>query len=132
MRTDMIVGGLVVAFAGGIGVGLAMSQTPPKVTRLVETDLSGLEGKELVVVEVDAPPRSVTPLHTHPGDEIVYQIEGTVTGVADGKTQERHPGEVSIYRRGVVSGATVGDQPSKLIAVFVVDKGKPLTVPAYK
>jgi quercetin dioxygenase-like cupin family protein len=130
MNRSVLVGALVVAFGCGIGAGLAVSQEKPKIKELVKTDLTGIEGKEIIVAEVDAPPHSVTPLHTHPGDEVVYQIEGTVNSAANGKTQERHPGEVSIFKRGVVSGGTVGDEPSRLLAILVVDKGKPVTIPA--
>jgi hypothetical protein len=31
------------------------------------------------------------------------------------------------YRRGNIGGSVVGDIPVKILVVFVVDKGKPLT-----
>lgn len=128
IRKLLKVGGLALAVSAGSVVGIALSADEPAkplIKQLVKADVSGVEGKELLVFEVTAPPGYTFPLHTHPGEEFAYTLEGTLTTTSTGEV--RGPGQSAFYKRGDIGGSVVGDTPAKFLAIFVVDKGKPLT-----
>ena len=60
------------------GSGLALAQSPEiKRTDLQRHDLS-VPGREVVQARVDLAPGVVAPRHNHPGEEIIYVIEGLI------------------------------------------------------
>ena len=70
---------LAVLFAGH---GLAQAQQPGvKRTDLQQHDLS-VPGREVVQVRVDIGPGVLAPNHSHPGEEIVYVIEGLLEALS--------------------------------------------------
>ena len=70
--------------------------------------------------------------HTHPGEEAVYVLEGARLQMPDGKEIDRPPGQAGVNVRDVPHAGykVVGDKTLKLFTVHIVDKGKPMTVPA--
>jgi quercetin dioxygenase-like cupin family protein len=70
--------------------------------------------------------------HTHPGIETGYMLEGEADLIVDGKPDQRlKPGDSYSIPAGVVHDAKVhGDKAAKVLAVYVVDKTKPLATPA--
>lgn len=104
-----------------------------KRTELTKGDLTGKD-MDIIVGIVEVPPGASGILHTHPGDEAYYIIDGA-TGVApDGKPIVFEPGVAKINARGVPHGAftVTGDKTLKLLTVHIVDKGKPMTIPVKK
>src|SRR5688500_12151916 len=74
----VIIVALLLSTAGGFTLYAARAQQPgTKRTDLQRHDLSA-PGREVVQVRVDFDPGFVAPMHTHPGEEIVYVIEGTL------------------------------------------------------
>jgi hypothetical protein len=70
----MVVAVLIVA--SGLALQVVQAQQPGiKRTDLQRHDL-GIPGREVVQVRVDFAPGAVAPKHSHPGEEIVYAIEG--------------------------------------------------------
>ena len=70
--------------------------------------------------------------HTHPGIEVGYVEEGEADLIVEGQP-DRHvkAGDSWTIPAGVPHDAkTSGDKPFKLLAVYVVDKAKPLATPA--
>ena len=66
---------------------LARAQAPwsgIKRTDLQQNDMS-FPGREVVQVRVDFAPGVVAPKHSHPGEEIVYLIEGVLEYQLEGK-----------------------------------------------
>ena len=59
-------------------------------------------------------------------------LEGGPVTLPDGASAEFAPGMVQHFERGVVHAGITnsGDTPIRLITVHIVDKGKPLNVPA--
>ena len=55
-----------------------------KRTHLMKEDLS-VPGREVVQVRVDIPPGVVAARHNHPGEELVYVIEGALEYRLDGR-----------------------------------------------
>ena len=67
---------VAVIVAGGLALHTAQAQAPGIArTDLQQHDLS-VPGREVVQVRVEFAPGVVAPAHKHPGEEIVYAIEG--------------------------------------------------------
>ena len=69
--------------------------------------------------------------HTHPGPESGYLLEGSFTLLVDGQPpKELKAGDSYAIPSGVIHDARTGAQGAKVIATYVVEKGKPLATPA--
>jgi len=114
-----------------VGSGLALcvvraQQAGTKRTDLQRHDLSA-PGREVVQVRVDFDPGYVSPLHTHPGEEIIYVLEGTLEYEIGGKMSRVKPGDVLFVPAGTPHLArNVGSDNGAELATYVVEKGKPL------
>jgi quercetin dioxygenase-like cupin family protein len=120
----LIVGSLIVLHA-------ARAQQPGiKRTDLQRHDLSA-PGREVIQVRVDLAPGVVAPRHSHPGEEIVYAIEGSLEYQVEGRPPVTlHAGEVLFIPAGTVHEVkNVGSGNAAELATYVVEKGKPLVVP---
>jgi quercetin dioxygenase-like cupin family protein len=119
-----------VIVAGGLGLHTAQAQAPG-ITRtdLQQHDLS-VTGREAVQVRVDFAPGVVAPAHKHPGEEIVYAIEGLLEYRLEGKPPVTlKPGEVLFIPAGTIHEVrNVGSGNAAELATYVVEKGKPLVV----
>lgn len=115
-------------------IGLTFSATvqaqTSKRTELTKGDLTGTN-MEIVVGTVEVPPGASGILHTHPGEEAYYVVDGATAETPDGKPFKFEPGTAKINVRGVPHGAfkITGDKTLKLLTVHIVDKGKPLMSP---
>ena len=97
-----------------------------KRTALQQHDLSA-PGREVIQVRVDFDPGYVAPKHTHPGEEIIYVIEGTIEYEIGGKTPTVKAGDVLFVPAGVVHTAkNIGSGNGAELATYIVEKGKPL------
>ena len=68
-----------------VALHLAAAQQPGiKRTDLQRHDLS-VPGREVIQVRVDFNPGVVDTKHTHPGEEIIYVLEGTLEYEVEGK-----------------------------------------------
>jgi quercetin dioxygenase-like cupin family protein len=104
-------------------------QAGTKRTDLQRHDLSA-PGREVVQVRVDFDPGYVAPRHTHPGEEIIYVLEGTLEYEIDGRTATVKPGDVLFVPAGTPhSVKNVGGGNGAELATYVVEKGKPLITP---
>jgi quercetin dioxygenase-like cupin family protein len=116
---------LAVLFAGH---GLAQAQQPGlKRTDLQQHDLS-IPGREVVQVRVDIAPGVLAPNHSHPGEEIVYVIEGLLEYQLEGRPPVTlRAGEVLFIPAGTIHSAkNVGSINAAELATYIVEKGKPL------
>jgi quercetin dioxygenase-like cupin family protein len=101
-------------------------QAGTKRTDLQRHDLSA-PGREVIQVRVDFDPGYVAPRHTHPGEEIIYVLEGTLEYEIGGKATTVKPGDVLFVPAGVVHTAkNIGSGNGAELATYVVEKGKPL------
>ena len=101
-----------------------------KRTELSRTDLTGVEGKEIVVQLVEVPSGAMSIRHFHHGEEVFYVLEGAMVQVPGQEPQARATGSVDVNKREVPHAGykVIGDKPLKLLTVYIVDKGKPLQV----
>jgi quercetin dioxygenase-like cupin family protein len=126
-------GGLLVAIslcAAAYAQGPA--KPPAKRTVLQQTDVSTAAPQETIFGTVEIVPGSGNGFHTHNGTEIGYVLEGHIRLEKKGETpMELGPGQSFLVPRGVVHRSVlVGNEPVKLVNSWVVDKGKPLLIPA--
>ncbi len=105
---------------------------PAGVTRtdLQRHDLS-IDGRETIQARIDVAPGAVAPWHRHPGEEVIYVIEGTLEYQLEGQAPVTiKAGEVLFVPAGVAHMArnrTAGNGAE--LATYIVEKGKPLLVP---
>ena len=100
-----------------------------KRTELQQHDLS-ISGREVIQTRVDIDSGVVFPKHTHPGEEIIYVLKGTLEYYVEGKPRIiLKSGEVLFIPAGVVHAArNVGSAKASELATYIVEKGKPLLV----
>jgi quercetin dioxygenase-like cupin family protein len=119
---------VALAFTAIVAVG---AQAPAvKRTVLQQGDLS-VAGREAVMALAELPQGGATGRHTHPGEEISYVLEGSVIIEVDGKpAMTKKAGEVFMIPAGTVHNAhNKGAGAAKVIATYVIEKGKPVTTP---
>lgn len=99
---------------------------------LLRSSVSGDDSKETLIVAVEFAPNATTGRHSHPGDEYATVLEGTLELRLEGQAPRRvTAGQAYHNVRGLVhETVNVGEGPARTVATFVVDKGKPVTVPA--
>lgn len=102
-------------------------QTGIKRTDLQRHDLSA-SGREAVQVRVDIEPGVAFPRHTHPGEEIIYVLAGSLEYDLEGSPAVTlKAGDVLFVPAGTVHAAkNVGSDTASELATYVVEKGKPL------
>jgi len=122
-----VIGGAMLAFAG---VLVAQNSALTR-TIVAKADVS-VPGREAVVARVEVAPGGVAGWHTHPGDEISYVMEGEATLMIAGQPPRKvKAGEGFVIPAGAVHNAqNDGATATKLVGVYVVEKGKPLASPA--
>jgi quercetin dioxygenase-like cupin family protein len=98
-------------------------------TELQRYDLSA-PGREVIQVRVELDPGVTFPRHSHPGEEVIYVLEGVWEYEVDGKTpMTLEAGEVLFIPAGTVHAAkNVGSGDAAELATYIVEKGKPLVV----
>jgi quercetin dioxygenase-like cupin family protein len=103
-----------------------------KRTILKRVDLTGVAGLEVITTLIEAEPGAMIPRHSHHGDEFLYVLDGGMIQVPGKDPVAMEAGQTVHFPRGTVHGGftVVGDAAIKGVTVHVVDKGKPLVVPA--
>jgi quercetin dioxygenase-like cupin family protein len=114
-----------------LAAGPAFAQEGIKRTPLQKLDVPDT-GYEAVMGLAEVAPGASSSRHSHPGVEIGYVLEGESELAIDGQTPQRlTAGQSYRIEAGVIHDArNVGSTVAKVIAVYVVEKGKPLAVPA--
>jgi quercetin dioxygenase-like cupin family protein len=126
-RRKAVVAAVIVA--GGLVLHMARAQQAgTKRIDLQRHDLS-VPGREVVQTIVELDSGITSSRHTHPGDEIVYVLEGApLEYEVEGKTPVTlKPGDVLFIPAGTVHAAkNVGNRKGAELATYIVEKGKPL------
>jgi len=128
MNTTRIIGAAMLIVGSGLFLDGARAQQPGiRRTDLQRHDLSA-PGREVIQVRVDFDPGFAFPKHTHPGEEIIYVIEGTLEYEIEGKPAATYKaGDVLFVPAGAIHRAkNVGSGNGAELATYVVEKGKPL------
>jgi quercetin dioxygenase-like cupin family protein len=122
----MAIGALILGSALALHVAQAQ-QVGVRRIDLQRHDLS-VPGREVVQVIVELEPGTTAPRHSHPGEEIIYVLEGTWEYTLDGKPPVvLKAGDVLFIPAGVIHSArNVGTGRGAELATYIVEKGKPL------
>jgi len=124
-----VVTAAAVIVAGGPVLHVARAQRAGiKRIDLQRHDLS-VPGREVVQTIVELDPGVTSSRHTHPGEEIVYVLEGApLEYQVEGKPSVTlKPGDVLFIPAGTVHAAkNVGNRKGAELATYIVEKGKPL------
>ena len=130
LKMPRIIALAVLVVASSLALHVALSQQQGiKRTDLQRHDLS-VPGREVVQVRVDLAPGVSFPKHTHPGEEIIYVLEGSLEYQVEGKEPVTlKAGDVLFIPAGKIHAAkNVGSGNGSELATYVVEKGKPLVV----
>ncbi|MDP9423392.1 MAG: cupin domain-containing protein [Pseudomonadota bacterium] len=105
----------------------------PRPTGSTRTDLQrkdlSVAGWETLQARVDFAPGAFFPAHRHPGEEIIYVLEGTLVYEVEGQPPVTlKAGDVLFVPYGKAHSArNIGDGNGADLATYVIEKGKPLT-----
>jgi quercetin dioxygenase-like cupin family protein len=136
MKTTRLIAAAMLLVGSGLTVQLAQAQQPETHmaqpsgigrTEVVRHDL-GQPGREVIQVRVDFAPGAAFGMHTHPGEEVAYVLEGTLEYQFEGKPPlTLKAGEALFIPAGVPHAArNVGSDKAAELATYLVEKGKPL------
>lgn len=103
-----------------------------KRTVLQRTDVPMSAQHETVVGTAEIIPGGTTGRHTHPGVEMMVAVEGDMDAFIEGQEPVRlKVGDSILIPHGKVHEVrNVGVIPSKVVATWMVEKGKPMATPA--
>jgi quercetin dioxygenase-like cupin family protein len=125
MIRKIVLGLTIVAFVyGGAAIGQGIKRTPLQKVEFPD-------GYNTVTGIAEIPPGGSAGRHTHPGIETGYVLEGEASIIIEGKPElNLKAGDSYSIPAGAVHDAkTHGDKSVKVLAVYVVDKNKPLASP---
>jgi quercetin dioxygenase-like cupin family protein len=115
-----------------VGSGFVLPAPPPQQTGIKRTDLQrhdlGNTGREVIQVRVELAPGVAFGKHTHPGEEVIYMLEGSLEYEVEGRPPiTLKAGDVLfIPARAVHSARNPGKTNGAELATYLVEKGKPL------
>jgi quercetin dioxygenase-like cupin family protein len=130
MMTTRVIAVAMLIVGGSLALQVARAQdsgmTGIKRTDLQRHDLS-VPGREAFQVRVDFDPGAAFGKHTHPGEEIIYVLEGSLEYEVEGKPpMTLKAGDVLFIPAGTIHAAkNVGSSVAKELATYVLEKGKP-------
>ena len=111
----------------------AAAQGQPGVKR-TDSQRHGLSiaGRETVQARIDIAPGALADWHRHPGEEVIYVIEGVLEYQLEGERPVTlRAGEVLFVPAGVAHKArNPGTTNGAELATYIVETGKPLVQPA--
>jgi quercetin dioxygenase-like cupin family protein len=122
---------LAVGTVVGIPGSRVLVAQPPPVTRtmLLQKDLEGAAGRELIMYRADFVPGGALGRHFHPGPELIYVLEGALILEQDGHPpvtlkagDTAHLPHKHIHR--AENPSTTG--PTKVLVFLVGEKGQPI------
>jgi quercetin dioxygenase-like cupin family protein len=117
-----------------LGTSVAVHVARAQQSGITRTDLQqhnlSIPGREVVQARVDFSPGVAFGRHTHPGEEIVYVLEGSLEYEVDGKPPVTlKAGDVLFIPAGTIHSAkNVGNGNGAELATYLVEKGKPLVM----
>ena len=130
--------GVALATFGLISFATAQQQLPAatqqtaniKRTPLQKFDVPGTN-YETVIGMAEIVPNVNIGRHTHPGPESGYMVEGEMVLSVEGQPEKTvKAGQSYQVPPGAVHDAKTGPSGAKVVATYVVEKGKPLASPA--
>jgi quercetin dioxygenase-like cupin family protein len=131
-RTAALCAVLTVFAIGSAGAQQAPVQpSPVKRTPIGTVEVPG-SNYEVVTAMVELQPGFKAGRHSHPGTVQAQVLEGEFLLAIDGQPEKIFTAGQSLEVRdsAIHNEGAAGTKPAKLIAIYVVEKGKPLVQPA--
>lgn len=121
---------ILITLAALVSVPLLAQQAGFTRVGLQTQDLS-TPGKVAVQARAEFDPGVAAGRHTHPGEELGYVLEGQLELRIDGQPPKIiKAGETFFVPEGIVhDGINTGSGKAKVLATYVVEKGKPVATP---
>ena len=110
--------------------GAPVQPSPVKRTPMGKVEVPG-SNYEVITAVVELQPGFKAGRHTHPGSVIGQVIEGELMIAIEGQPEKiiKAGQSVEVPNGAIHDEGPVGPNPVKIIAVYVVEKGKPLDTP---
>jgi quercetin dioxygenase-like cupin family protein len=120
-----------VTLLAAVGAQSLLAQQPGFARMLLQKGDVSVPGREAVQVRAEFDPGVAAGKHTHPGEELGYILEGTLVIEMEGKAPVTlNAGDFFFVPAGTVhDGRNVGSGKAKVLATYVVEKGKPIATP---
>jgi quercetin dioxygenase-like cupin family protein len=133
MRSFLISVGAATSVLAAIALvpTIAFSDEGLKVTPVLKTELSGMDGKEANIALVDVAPGFKTERHIHPGHVFVYVLEGEIVIDIEGADPVTVSAGQAIHElpdMPMVGGNASSTDGARFIMFQVGESGKPLMV----
>jgi quercetin dioxygenase-like cupin family protein len=121
---------VAVALMGAALAQAPMQPSPVKRTPIGKHDVPG-SNYEVITALVELQPGFKAGRHRHPGSVMGQVLEGEFVITFDGQPDKIYTAgqAVEVPDRAIHNEGAGGSKPVKLIAVYVVEKGKPLVEP---
>jgi quercetin dioxygenase-like cupin family protein len=122
----------VAALVAVAGIGTLAAQQPGFTRKLVQDQNLSIPDRHAVQALAEFVPGGAAGKHTHPGEELGYVVEGTLELLIEGQPPRTIKAGESCFvpAGGVHDGRNVGSGPAKVLATYIVEKGKPVASPA--
>ena len=110
----------------------ALAQVPGVQRTILQRTVLEEGTREMLLVRVEIAPGAAVGRHSHPGLETGLVVSGNATMLVDGDApREMKAGDSYLIPAGRIHDArATGEAPVRVIATFVVERGKPLSTPA--
>ena len=96
-------------------------------------DIKYPAGHHIVTVIAEIGPSQLAGRHTHPGVDTGYVLDGEATLIIEGQPDKvLKAGDSYAVPAGIPHDITTSDKGLKIMAVYVVEDGKPVATPAPK
>jgi quercetin dioxygenase-like cupin family protein len=111
--------------------GAVMAQQAGFTRVALQTQDLSAPGRVAVQARAEFDPGVAAGRHTHPGEELGYVLEGQLELRIDGQAPRMvKAGETFFVPAGLVhDGVNTGSGKAKVLATYVVEKGKPVATP---
>jgi quercetin dioxygenase-like cupin family protein len=123
---------IVLAIAALAATALVCAQQAGFTRHMLQDQNMSVADRHAVQVVAEFAPGVAAGKHTHPGEELGYVLEGTLQlEVAGQPPRTLKAGDAFFIPSGTVhDGKNIGGGPAKVLATYIVEKGKPVASPA--
>jgi quercetin dioxygenase-like cupin family protein len=130
-KSTIAIAATVAGLAGTFGINALYAQQPGFTRAVLQKQELSAKDREAVVARAEFAPGAAAGKHTHPGEELGYILEGTLLLEVDGRPPVTlKAGDVFFVEAGKPhDGKNTGSGPAKVLATYVVEKGKPVASP---
>lgn len=121
----------VFGVVAALGAAVAIAQQAGFTRIALQDQMLSDPAKHAVQARAEFAPGVAAGKHTHPGEELGYVLEGSILlEVAGQPPRTVKAGEAFFVPAGVVhDGKNVGSGVAKVLATYIVEKGKPVATP---